>query len=158
MLALGLLSILLTPKAVRRQNEFSYGPILEVAALFIGIFLTMIPALQILNARGPELGLSRPWHYFWITGSLSSFLDNAPTYLTFAAVAAGTKGVSVADATYLADFLHVDGGDALLAQDRAFAQAVRERGAPLVSGEDGYRALDLALRIQESIPPLEDAP
>jgi predicted dehydrogenase len=55
-----------------------------------------------------------------------------------------------------AETLELDGGDALLAQDRAFAQAVRERGAPVVSGEDGYRALDLALRIQESIPPLEE--
>jgi predicted dehydrogenase len=52
-----------------------------------------------------------------------------------------------------AETLELDGGDALLAQDRAFAQAVRERGKPVVSGEDGYRALDLALRIQESIPP-----
>jgi predicted dehydrogenase len=57
-----------------------------------------------------------------------------------------------------AQTLELDGGDALLAQDRAFARAVRERGAPEVSGEDGYRALDLALRIQESIPPLEDTP
>jgi predicted dehydrogenase len=56
-----------------------------------------------------------------------------------------------------AETLELDGGDALLAQDRAFAQAVRERGTPVVSGEDGYRALDLALRIQESIPPLEEA-
>jgi len=55
-----------------------------------------------------------------------------------------------------AETLELDGGDALLAQDRAFARTVRERGAPVVSGEDGYRALDLALRIQESIPPLED--
>jgi predicted dehydrogenase len=55
-----------------------------------------------------------------------------------------------------AETLELDGGDALLAQDRAFAQAVRERGLPVVSGEDGYRALDLALRIQESIPPLEE--
>jgi predicted dehydrogenase len=57
-----------------------------------------------------------------------------------------------------AETLELDGGDALLAQDRAFIQAVRERGAPVVSGEDGYRALDLALRIQESIPPLEETP
>ena len=57
-----------------------------------------------------------------------------------------------------AETFELDGGDALLAQDRAFAQAVRERGEPVVSGEDGLRALDLALRIQESIPPLEDAP
>jgi predicted dehydrogenase len=57
-----------------------------------------------------------------------------------------------------AQTLELDGGDALLVQDRAFAQAVRARGKPVVSGEDGARALDLALRIQEAIPPLEDAP
>ncbi len=52
--------------------------------------------------------------------------------------------------------LEFDSGDALLAQDRAFAEAVRDRGEPEVSGEDGYRALDLALRIEDSIPPVEE--
>jgi Na+/H+ antiporter NhaD/arsenite permease-like protein len=53
----------------------------------------MIPALAILEARGGELGLTQPWHYFWLTGILSSFLDNAPTYLTFTALAQGSLGV-----------------------------------------------------------------
>jgi Na+/H+ antiporter NhaD/arsenite permease-like protein len=57
--------------------------------LFAGIFLTMIPALEILRVRGGALGISEPWHFFWLSGSLSSFLDNAPTYLTFAALAQG---------------------------------------------------------------------
>jgi Na+/H+ antiporter NhaD/arsenite permease-like protein len=60
---------------------------LEVAALFAGIFLTMIPALDVLHARGRDLGLVEPWQFFWSTGLLSSFLDNAPTYLTFIAIA-----------------------------------------------------------------------
>ena len=58
-----------------------------------------------LNARGSALGLSTPLAYFWATGALSSFLDNAPTYLTFAATAAGQLGVSVEGSTYLATFL-----------------------------------------------------
>ena len=55
----------------------------EVAVLFIGIFITMIPALLILKARGSELGIEKPWQFFWMTGFLSSFLDNTPTYLVF---------------------------------------------------------------------------
>jgi Na+/H+ antiporter NhaD/arsenite permease-like protein len=60
-----------------------------VAALFIGIFITMIPALKVLEAKGADLGITQPWQYFWATGMLSSFLDNAPTYLTFASLAVG---------------------------------------------------------------------
>src|SRR5262249_48655605 len=76
-----------TDKALRAANHFSFGPILEVAAVFAGIFATMLPALDVLRARGGELGLREPWQYFWASGVLSSFLDNAPTYLTFLALA-----------------------------------------------------------------------
>ena len=62
-------------------------PMVEVAVLFLGIFLTMIPALELLHVRGGELGVREPWQFFWATGALSSFLDNAPTYLTFLALA-----------------------------------------------------------------------
>jgi len=68
---------------VRAANRFSYHAILEVAALFSGIFITMQPALQILGVHGGELGITRPAQFFWATGSLSSVLDNAPTYLVF---------------------------------------------------------------------------
>jgi Na+/H+ antiporter NhaD/arsenite permease-like protein len=68
---------------VRRQNGFSYGAILEVAALFLGIFVCMQPALALLNERGASLGIDSPRAFFWATGSLSSVLDNAPTYLVF---------------------------------------------------------------------------
>jgi Na+/H+ antiporter NhaD/arsenite permease-like protein len=57
--------------------------------LFFGIFLTMIPALELLRTRGSELGVREPWQFFWATGALSSFLDNAPTYLTFLALGQG---------------------------------------------------------------------
>jgi Na+/H+ antiporter NhaD/arsenite permease-like protein len=80
-------SLRTTPRAIRERNRFAYGPIIEVAALFSGLFIAMQPALEILVLRGGELGLSSPAHYFWATGLLSSFLDNAPTYLVFADVA-----------------------------------------------------------------------
>ncbi|MCB9487727.1 MAG: sodium:proton antiporter [Deltaproteobacteria bacterium] len=87
--AMGVLSLKLTGKELRADNEFSWGPILEVAYLFSGIFITIIPALAILKAG--EHGalaflveaVNTPMRYFWGTGILSSFLDNAPTYLTF---------------------------------------------------------------------------
>jgi Na+/H+ antiporter NhaD/arsenite permease-like protein len=70
-------------KSVRDANLFTYGAIIEVAALFVGIFICMQPALQILGAKGSELGLDTAPHFFWASGSLSSVLDNAPTYLVF---------------------------------------------------------------------------
>jgi len=87
--ALAALSLWRTPRAVHRANGFTAYPIVEVAVLFFGIFLTMIPALEILRLRGGELGVREPWHFFWVAGTLSSFLDNAPTYLTFLALGQG---------------------------------------------------------------------
>jgi len=87
MLAVAAISLAATPKAVHEENRFTFHAIAEVAALFAGIFLTMLPALEILHARGATLGLTTPRQFFWATGLLSSFLDNAPTYLTFLAVA-----------------------------------------------------------------------
>src|SRR5262245_1008940 len=83
---LAALSLWRTPRAIREANGFTAYPIVEVAVLFFGIFLTMIPALEILRLRGGELGVRQPWHFFWATGLLSSFLDNAPTYLVFLAL------------------------------------------------------------------------
>src|SRR5205814_3129819 len=88
-LALAGVSLWRTPREVRRANGFSWFPIVEVAVLFFGIFLTMIPALELLRHRGGELGVREPWQFFWATGVLSSFLDNAPTYLTFLALGQG---------------------------------------------------------------------
>ena len=88
-LILGLagLSLWQTPRRVHRANELTPHPMVEVAVLFLGIFLTMIPALEMLRTRGGELGVREPWQFFWATGALSSFLDNAPTYLVFLALA-----------------------------------------------------------------------
>jgi Na+/H+ antiporter NhaD/arsenite permease-like protein len=102
-----------TPEALRRENGFTFGPIVEVAILFAGIFATMVPALAILNARGAALGLAAPWQFFWATGALSSFLDNAPTYLAFASVASGVAGTDAARLGQLA--AHPGGGELLRA-------------------------------------------
>jgi Na+/H+ antiporter NhaD/arsenite permease-like protein len=110
-LLMALLSWKTTPRLLRVENGFTWGPIVEVAVLFVGIFATMIPALAILNARGTRLGLSEPWHFFWASGALSSFLDNAPTYLSFASAASGLLGT---DASNLAELVATDRGAALL--------------------------------------------
>ena len=103
-LAATFVSVRLTPPALREENGFAWGAITEVAKLFAAIFVTMAPVLAILRA-GPEgaaaalvaltstpEGQPIPWVYFWLTGALSSFLDNAPTYLVFFHLAGGDAG------------------------------------------------------------------
>jgi Na+/H+ antiporter NhaD/arsenite permease-like protein len=89
MIGLSILSLVFTPQGAHKRNEFHYAPIIEVAILFAGIFITMVPALLILEARGAEFGVRLPWHFFWATGGLSSLLDNTPTYLAFLSLAEG---------------------------------------------------------------------
>ncbi len=109
LVVMGILSLIATPIILREDNEFTWFPIVEVAYLFIGIFITMIPCLLILKAgtHGQMAFLIKvvvaPWHYFWVTGGLSSFLDNAPTYLTFFNTALGSfyPGMSEAQAVPL---------------------------------------------------------
>jgi Na+/H+ antiporter NhaD/arsenite permease-like protein len=85
MLGLVGLSLLTTSAEVRKANHFTYFAILEVAALFIGIFIAMQVPIDVLKASGATLqkAMNQPWHFFWATGGLSSFLDNAPTYVVF---------------------------------------------------------------------------
>jgi Na+/H+ antiporter NhaD/arsenite permease-like protein len=89
LILMGLLSLITTKTRLRQDNDFTWFPIIEVAYLFIGIFITMIPCLLILKAGADGAlaflvnGVTQPFHYFWVTGALSAFLDNAPTYLTF---------------------------------------------------------------------------
>jgi Na+/H+ antiporter NhaD/arsenite permease-like protein len=98
-LILGLISLKTTANTLRARNDFSWGPILEVAKLFAGIFIAIIPALAILKAgsSGALAGLvnavQSPASFFWASGALSSFLDNAPTYLTFFNMALGKVGL-----------------------------------------------------------------
>ena len=82
-LGLVFLSLATTPRIVRKENNFNYFAITEVAVLFIGIFVCMQVPIEILNARGESLGLDTPAKFFWATGVLSSLLDNAPTYVVF---------------------------------------------------------------------------
>jgi Na+/H+ antiporter NhaD/arsenite permease-like protein len=89
MIGFAALSFTTTPRPIREANRFSWAPIVEVAVVFFGIFITMVPALAFLEHRGASLGITRPWQFFWASGALSSVLDNAPTYLTFASLATG---------------------------------------------------------------------
>ncbi|MBM6594681.1 sodium:proton antiporter [Microvirga pudoricolor] len=105
MVAVTVASLVLTPKADREANGFNWGPIVEVAKLFAGIFITIIPVLAMLKAgsagvfaplvalvTNPDGGANNA-AYFWLTGGLSSFLDNAPTYLVFFELAGGNPQV-----------------------------------------------------------------
>jgi Na+/H+ antiporter NhaD/arsenite permease-like protein len=101
MIAVTIISLKVTPKANRAENGFAWGPIKEVAKLFAGIFIAIIPVLAMLKAgangafaplvalvSNPD-GSANNAAYFWLTGGLSSFLDNAPTYLVFFELAGG---------------------------------------------------------------------
>ncbi len=103
MLAIAAVAMKTTPVAVRKSNNFTWAPIIEVAVLFIGIFITMNPDLWILDVLGSQnrLGISQPWQFFWASGVLSSFLDNAPTYLTFTAAASGLNHTDPNDLSQL---------------------------------------------------------
>ena len=107
-LASAWLSFRTTSAKVRTENHFTWGAIKEVAILFIGIFITMQPALMILKANGASLGLDSPYQMFWATGALSSFLDNTPTYLVFLTTAGSlgfTEGIATALGTVPAKML-----------------------------------------------------
>ncbi len=95
-----ILSLITTKRKVREANRFTWDPILEVAFLFIGIFITMTPALIFLQEHASNMGLHSPLHFFFATGALSGFLDNAPTALAFHSVASGLP--QIADAPYVA--------------------------------------------------------
>lgn len=102
---IGVVSIASTPRKVRDDNGFTWDAIKEVAYLFLGIFVTIIPVLMILRAGAEGAvgflvgGISHPWQYFWLSGALSSFLDNAPTYLTFMALALGQLSIEPSQVT-----------------------------------------------------------
>ncbi|MCH5216729.1 MAG: sodium:proton antiporter [Muribaculaceae bacterium] len=89
LVAIILLSLATTKKQARVDNKFSWTPIIEVAVLFVGIFATMTPALIFLQANASQLGITAPWQFYYCTGALSSFLDNAPTAVAFHSVAGG---------------------------------------------------------------------
>lgn len=87
LIAIALLSLITTRKSIRKNNHFTWSPIIEVAYLFIGIFITMTPALLFLSANAQKAGITQPWQFFYSSGLLSAFLDNSPTALAFHTVA-----------------------------------------------------------------------
>jgi len=101
---MGLLSLKFTAKQIHRENDFGWHAIKEVAWLFFGIFVTIIPVIMMLKVGvHGHLGflvakVTEAWHYFWMSGALSSFLDNAPTYLSFFNMALGQTGLNEAEA------------------------------------------------------------
>jgi Na+/H+ antiporter NhaD/arsenite permease-like protein len=89
LVAIAVLSFVLTPKAIHRDNDFNFGPILEVGLVFLGLFVCLIPLETTLMQRAAELPIQQAWQMFLASGVLSAVLDNAPTYAAFAALARG---------------------------------------------------------------------
>ena len=137
LIGMGILSMKTTSAALREANGFTWFPIIEVAYLFAGIFMTIIPALAILGAgeHGAMAwlveGVKTDVHYFWVTGALSSFLDNAPTYLTFFNTALGSLPADHLHAATEAERV------AMLIQDRASTLAAISIGAVFM-GANSY--------------------
>jgi len=94
-----------TKKRIHEANAFSFGPIKEVAWLFIGIFATMMPALDYLEQHADSLGIHTEMQFYWLTGALSGVLDNAPTYLTFLSSAFGLVHLNIDDAAHMQQFI-----------------------------------------------------
>ena len=95
MIGAAALSYYTTRKEVHEKNAFNFLPIQEVAILFAGIFATMVPALDWLELNAGSLGITKPAHFYWVSGILSTILDNAPTYLNFLTAAFGLHGLNV---------------------------------------------------------------
>ena len=115
MAAMAGLSVATTSKEIRASNKFTWGPIIEVAVIFLGIFVTMVPATLLLEELGKSgaIRMTHAWEFFWGSGALSSFLDNAPTYITFASLACGVVGGQVGqtiDPSNLDQLLHYPQG------------------------------------------------
>lgn len=92
-LLMAALSLIITDKAMRyTDNKFTWGPIVEVAFLFLGIFITMVPALVYLRENANSFGINTPTLFYYATGGLSAFLDNAPTAVSFHKLALGMVG------------------------------------------------------------------
>lgn len=94
-----------TSRHIYEKNNFNFEPIREVAILFLGIFATMMPALDWLQVNAQSLGFTTPAHYYWASGALSSFLDNAPTYLNFLTASFGLFNLNIDDPAHVTEFL-----------------------------------------------------
>ncbi len=94
MAAVAFVSYKMTPKDIHERNHFNFEPIKEVAYLFFGIFVTMIPALAYMSVNSKSFGLDNVHSVYWFTGILTSFLDNAPTYMNFLTGSMGAFGLA----------------------------------------------------------------
>lgn len=94
LISIAVLSLITTRKKIRQDNHFSWAPIIEVAYIFIGIFITMTPALLFLSTNAQKLGITKPWQFFYSSGVLSAFLDNSPTAIAFHTVAQNIHSTS----------------------------------------------------------------
>ena len=108
-------SYFLTPRRVHEANFFTFEPMKEVCWLFLGIFATMVPALDFLESHAASLGIQTGMQFYWLTGLLSGLLDNAPTYLAFLATAFGLNGLSLDNPAHVTQFIavHADLLDAI---------------------------------------------
>ena len=113
MVAAAVGSYFTTPKPVHEANDFTFAPVKEVAWLFVGIFATMVPALDYLELHAGALGLNSAMKFYWCTGALSGVLDNAPTYLTFLAAAMGRQGLSLSQPADVSAFVAQQGHELL---------------------------------------------
>lgn len=152
LVALAGLSIWLTPSSLRKANEFSWHPLVEVLVLFAGIFTAMIPALAVLGSRGSSLEVKDPWQFFWATGVLSAFLDNAPTYLAFLSMAqylpdevAGTTHAALAaisaGAVFMGAATYIGNGPNFM------VKAIAEQSGVKMPSFFGYLAWSLAVLV-----------
>jgi Na+/H+ antiporter NhaD/arsenite permease-like protein len=155
-LTLVLLSLVLGAPSIRRANRFNYAPMVEVAALFFGIFLCMQPPLAIVGTLGPRLGLHAPAQFFWTSGLLSSVLDNAPTYLVYFEAARslgggtplGGTGVDAArlaalslGSVFMGAMTYIGNGPNFM------VKAIAEQAGVRMPGFFGYLAYSLAILI-----------
>ena len=148
MLALVAVSLICTPRHVREQNRFHYGPIIEVAVLFAGIFICMQPPIEILRGAGESLArvIHQPWHFFWATGILSSFLDNAPTYVVFF-----ESAVAITPPETTAQIVVTDGGQVLNSLLRAVSLGAVFMGAMTYIG-NGPNFMVKSIAEQNRVP------
>jgi Na+/H+ antiporter NhaD/arsenite permease-like protein len=109
MLVAAAISYFTTPKPIHEANDFNFHPVKEVGWIFIGIFLTMIPALQLLGS-GQSVNLTTPLSVYFASGTLSAFLDNAPTYLAFLAAGMGRFHLDVGNPVDVRQFLELHPG------------------------------------------------
>jgi Na+/H+ antiporter NhaD/arsenite permease-like protein len=133
MICASVASYLTTRADVHQQNDFNFMPIKEVAILFAGIFATMVPVLDWLELNASNLGIVGPGPFYWGSGILSSFLDNAPTYLNFLSAACGLHGLNVDNLHHMKALL------GLLSPDQV-NQLIGTLGAPTcVLNDDSWR-------------------